>query len=149
MSRSHNSLSLLLASGAALSAAVLLTGCGAIANEFANTYAITYEVTLSGPDTSELAEYSFEGKESRVADAEIVQSGGKGVPSLKTTKGVWTHETMIQSTKKASISATPLPGTIAHCRILIDGKKEIASVEGKPGEAVTCEAVTPDFPKKS
>ncbi len=146
MLKSRRSLPLTLSAVAATIALVpTLTACGNIGESLKDAYSITYEITLSGSDTSALESFSFAGKEKRDSETTEVLSTAKDAPSASANNGKWSTETIINAEEIARITAVPKPDTVASCRILIDGSKEIAAEKGAPGAPVTCEAITPKF----
>lgn len=125
-----------------------LVGCSALTQALADKWAVTYKIELTGQDTSSLESFEFLGKAESDSEPTVTKSTAKGAPSLEAAGGVWTTDTIVETTKEASVTAKPQAGTTATCRILLDGKDELLSVTGKPGESVTCSAKTPKFSDK-
>ncbi|WP_086668600.1 hypothetical protein [Lentzea kentuckyensis] len=96
-------------------------------------WAITYEVKAQPADTAVDVTY-----------AENADRYRKETPkSVTTSKPLpWQHEVVINAGEKAQVSATPKGDQVLTCRILLDGVKELATATAKPGQEVTCEAVT-------
>lgn len=137
-------LSLLIPATALVAAS--LTGCNAIGGAFADAWAVTYQVTLSGDDHTTATNVSYLAAPNRGDDSAPVDVADN--PAMATvTTGSSTYSVVAQVTaeKKAMITLTPAPGTIASCDILLDGTRSIATGRGEPGAPVTCEAVTPKF----
>ncbi|MEB4614445.1 hypothetical protein [Leucobacter sp. M11] len=134
--------------GGALSIGLLLSACGAIDTAMksaADAWSVTYEVTTDSADPVALTEVSYLDMETRTSGQSTVRvpdattaADGAGLPR-------WTAETIVITGDSASVSATPPEGVAASCRILLDGKREIAAETGQPGEPVRCDEVTPKF----
>lgn len=96
-------------------------------------WAITYEVKAQPADT--------------VVDVTYTESADryrKETPQTATTSKPlpWQYEAVINAGEKARVTATPKGDQVLTCRILLDGVKELAASTAKPGQQVTCEAVT-------
>jgi hypothetical protein len=96
-------------------------------------WAITYEVSAQPAET--LVEVTY---------AESPTRYRKETPRTVTTEKPlpWTTEVVINARETARVSATPRGDQVLSCRILLDGIKELAQQTGKPGDTVTCAAVT-------
>jgi hypothetical protein len=129
---------------------LVLTGCAGAMDAVADVvgggdvYEITYEVSTPEPAAN------------RIVDVSYMESDGRGQPSI--VKSVddaalasgdgaqtWSFVTYVTAEEKAFVQATPADGEALECRILIDGKEEIASSTAEAGQPVTCEVSTPPF----
>lgn len=137
---------LLLVLPAAALVAGSLTGCNAMGGAFADAWAVTYSVTLTGTDHATATNVSYLEAPSRGAESEAVTVADNPAMSA-VTQDSSTYSVVAQVTaeKKAMITLTPAPGTIASCDILLDGTKSITTATGEPGAPVTCEIATPKF----
>lgn len=135
---------------AALALAVGATGCSAVEDfnkSTSDSWAVTYEVSVTGGDTSTINDIKYLESEKRgEAGTELSLSSGE---TKKDSEGgaVWSLESIVTAEKDAAVSATPGKGATATCRILLDGVKEIAAETSKPGERVDCAVSTPAFSK--
>ncbi len=127
-----------------------LAGCSFVEKQTADLYSITYRITLDGKQINKLTALSYGEALSRGEDTSTLDKGDAATTNdpKNTRRATWENTAIVTATKKAWVTATPPAGTTATCTILIDGKKEIASNTGKPGEQVHCEATTPAFPEK-
>lgn len=134
--------------GAALALAAGATGCSAVEDfnkSTSDSWAVTYEVSVTGGDTSKITDIKYLESEKRgEAGTELSLPSGKTTAEGKDT-AVWSLESIVTAEKDAAISAVPGKGTTATCRILLDGVKEIAAETSKPGERVDCAVTTPAF----
>ncbi|MBF4586503.1 hypothetical protein [Curtobacterium sp. VKM Ac-2887] len=133
-----------LAGGLALTA----TGCSFIQQQTGDAWAVTYQVQVDGPAGSELTDVRVEGAEKRGDAPEVHRLGTQETGTQKTGSqetGTWEHESIVLAEQRASVRATPARGATATCRILLDGKREIATETAAAGEPVTCSVDTPAF----
>ncbi|WP_313810535.1 hypothetical protein [Glutamicibacter sp.] len=139
-------------SSAALALVIGATGCGAVKDfqkSTSDAWSVTYEVSVSGGDTSTISDVTYLEAEKRGEDSVEKTSASEATTTdAKTKAATWSTEAIVTAEKKAAVSATPAKGTTATCKILLDGVKEIASATAKPGERVECSADTPAFSKK-
>jgi len=134
----------------ATGAVFIVAGAVFLSKQTANTWAITYEVTVTGPTDDRLSSISYAAAPARgedsadVSEAEVRTdpAAGPGVPAS------WTTEVQITAQKRAGITATAQPGSTASCRILLDASRELARQTGSPGGTVSCSVDTPAFPAK-
>ena len=96
-------------------------------------WAITYQVKSQPADTAVDVTYAENPDRYRKETPQSVTIG-KPLP--------WQYEVVINAGEKAQVSATPKGDQVLTCRILLDGIKELATATAKPGQKVTCEAVT-------
>lgn len=135
--------------GIALVAAVAslaLTGCSGIADDIADIYAITYEVTTTGPADSGLADVSYAEASHRGRPSIVKQVGQAALaPGDDSATSIWSVESVVTAEDWAFVQATPVDGEALTCRILVDGVKEIASSTAAAGQPVTCQVPTAPF----
>ena len=136
--------------GAAMALALGTAGCGAVEDfdkATSDSWAVTYEVSVTGGDTSKITDIKYLESEKRgEAGTELSLPSGKTTAEGMGT-AVWSLESIVTAEKDAAISAVPGKGSTATCRILLDGVKEIAAETSAPGERVECAATTPAFSK--
>lgn len=96
-------------------------------------WAIAYEVTAQPAETAADVTYT-ENRDRYRKEAPQTVTAAKPLP--------WKLEVVINAGEKAQVSATPKGDQALTCRILRDGVKELATATAKPGQKVTCEAVT-------
>jgi hypothetical protein len=127
-----------------------LTGCDFVRAQSADTWSVSYEISLDGKTVNVIKAASYDEAPSRGLDSETIDMGD--VPTTNsaysTEKASWTHVTTITAERRASVSGTAPAGSVATCRILLDGSREIAKNTGAPGGTVSCAAETPKFDKK-
>lgn len=104
---------------------------------------MTYEVSVDQPSGAALTDVRVEGAEKRGDAPEVHRLGTQETSTQKT--GTWEHESIVLAEQRASVRATPARGATATCRILLDGKREIATETAAAGEPVTCSVDTPAF----
>ncbi|MGU3411301.1 hypothetical protein ACLBWP_14420 [Microbacterium sp. M1A1_1b] len=129
-------------------AALALTGCTQIHQQFGDAWSVTYEVSVDSSDATTLHAVSYLGAESR-GDAATTRTLSTAMtkPGAGSSDGSasWTHETIVLAESPASVAATPASGRTATCRILLDGKRVISEEQGQPGQPVRCKVDTPKF----
>ncbi len=123
----------------------LLTGCSVVQQQIGDAWSVTYEVQVDQPVGAGLTDVRAEGAEGRGGDPEVATLGDEQTDAAVDGGSRWTHEVVVLAEDHASVRATPAAGATATCRILLDGKREIAKETAGPGEPVTCEADTPEF----
>ncbi|MFC4224285.1 hypothetical protein [Lysinibacter cavernae] len=144
-SRSRNSFALYLAAaGSAGVLAAMLTGCSSDPSR-GEARTVTYEVTVTGENVSELTDVSYEGTptggsvadklERRDADGTISTVGAKN-------SEVWQAKALVGPNSTAEIRVTPPAGSTVKCRIIEDGDTELGSHSGQPGQPVLCSVKT-------
>jgi len=142
----RNRLRPFLAASAAI-ALLPLTACSIVNQTFGDAWSVTYQVAVDRPQDVELTEVTVEGAEKRGASPEVTDLGSQ--TALASTGGegaLWDREVIVLAGEEALVSATPPSGSIATCRVLVDGTREIATAtSAAPGEPVTCKVVTPAF----
>lgn len=138
--------------GAVLAGATLLsaTGCGFVQKQTADSWSVTYEVEVQGADINVLEDVSYDEAFSRGEESGTVTKGEVVTTNLATAKNraKWSTTAMVTAGSQASVTAKPLPGATATCRILLDETRELIAKTGRPGETVTCTVETPAFDKK-
>lgn len=134
---------------AAAAAIVLvpLTACSVVNQSFGDAWSVTYQVVVDRPQDVELTEVAVEGAEKRGASPEVTDLGSQTALASSGGEGaLWEREVIVLAGEDARVSATPPSGSIATCRVMIDGTREIATATSEaPGEPVTCKVVTPAF----
>ena len=127
-------------------ASLALAGCSGITNDLADIYAITYEVTTTGPADSGLTDVSYAEAAHRGRPS-IVKEVGQAAfaPGDDSASSIWSVESVVTAEEWAFVQATPVDGEALTCRILVDGVKEIATSTAAPGQPVTCQVPTPPF----
>ncbi|MFJ2618391.1 hypothetical protein [Glutamicibacter sp. NPDC087344] len=145
-----SSMKKMMIGSAALVFIVGATGCSAVEDfnkSTSDSWAVTYEVSVAGGDTSKITDVRYLESEKRgEAGTELSLASGQTTADGQ-GKAVWSLESIVTAEKDASISAVPGKGATATCRILLDGVKEIAVETSAPGERVQCAANTPAFSK--
>ncbi|MEV4317080.1 hypothetical protein [Actinocrispum sp. NPDC049592] len=115
--------------------AMLLIGVSACSNPAGRSWAITYEVTDQGGGTLSEISYATSPDRYEHAVAQHKVDGPVGVP--------WKEEVVITAGQQAEVTATPTGSLRLTCRILLDGRKELASSTAPAaGKPVTCAKVT-------
>jgi len=136
--------------GAAMAMALGTAGCGAVEDfdkATSDSWAVTYEITVSGGDASKITDIKYLESEKRgEAGTELTLPSGETTLDAK-ENAVWSLGSIVTAQKDAAISAMPGKEATATCRILLDGVKEIAAETSAPGERVECAATTPAFSK--
>ncbi len=127
-----------------------LTGCDSFSKQTADAWAVTYEIEVQGTSTELIGAVSYDKAPSRGEDSSSVTAGDVSTTKLADSKdsAVWKVEAQVTAQKRAAVTGTAQPGSIASCRILLDGVREISKNTAKPGEPVSCSADTPAFQKK-
>ncbi|MBP1324875.1 hypothetical protein JOF28_000107 [Leucobacter exalbidus] len=132
-------------------ALLALTGCAFIEDiqkTSADAWAVTYEVSTDTEAATPLQQVTYLDQETRAVEvAPVTLDEALAQPTAAEDTASWQTDTLALTGAKVSVSATPPATVTAHCRILLDGEREIAAETGGPGEEVTCEAVTPPFDK--
>jgi hypothetical protein len=127
-------------------ATVALAGCSGIADDLADIYAITYEVTTTGPAAGGLVDVSYAEAEHRGRPSTVTDVGAAAVgPGDEAAMSTWSVETVVTAEDWAFAQATPVDGEALTCRILVDGVTEIATSTAAAGQPVTCQVPTPPF----
>lgn len=121
-------------------------GCSDIADDLADIYAITYEVSTTDAATGVLTDVSY-AEASHRGRPSIVQDVGRAslVPGDDAQDAVWSADAYVTAEDWAFVQATPEDGVALTCRILVDGTREIATSTAAPGQPVTCQVPTPPF----
>lgn len=146
--RNRPTVRLLAAVVVAGSVAVLATGCSFVQQQTGDAWSVTYEVSVDQPSGAALTDVRVEGAKKRGDAPEVHRLGTQetGTQETSTQKtGTWVHESIVLAEQRASVRATPARGATATCRILLDGKREIATETAAAGEPVTCSVDTPAF----
>ncbi len=127
-------------------ASLALVGCSNITDDIADIYAITYEVTTTGPADGGLTDVSY-AEASHRGRPSIVKEVGQAslAPGDASASSVWSVESVVTAEDWAFVQATPVDGEALTCRILVDGVKEIATSTAAPGQPVTCQVPTAPF----
>ncbi|MFJ7288518.1 hypothetical protein ACIQUC_09390 [Curtobacterium sp. NPDC098951] len=137
---------LLAAAAVAGSVAVLATGCSVVQRQTGDAWAVTYEVSVDRPSGAELSDVRVEGAERRGDVPEVHRLGSEETGAGDGDGSRWSHDTIVLAEQRASVRATPGAGATATCRILLDGKREIArETSVRPGGVVRCRVATPAF----
>ncbi|WP_146242797.1 hypothetical protein [Curtobacterium sp. MCBD17_019] len=130
----------------AASVALLGTGCSYIHQQIGDAWAVTYEIHVDRPTGAELTEVEVEGARERGDAPEIQRLGSATTDRTDGDGSRWTHDAVVLAEQRASVTATPGEGATATCRILLDGKRVIATATSTtPGARVQCSATTPEF----
>lgn len=113
-------------------ALVAVAGLCACTNPSGKSWAITYE--LSGNAVGEtVTELTYAESNDRYQD-EVSQhrlTGPLGLP--------WKLEVVVSAGREAMVTATPAGQAVLSCRVLLDGKKELAKTTSPgPGQTVKC-----------
>ncbi|ROR36576.1 hypothetical protein EDF63_0702 [Curtobacterium sp. JUb34] len=143
--RIHRPVRLLAAAVLAGGLALTATGCSFILQQTGDAWAVTYQVQVDGPAGSELTDVRVEGAEKRGDAPEVHRLGAQETSTATTSGSAWEHEAIVLAEQRASVRATPPRGATATCRILLDGKREIATETAAAGQPVTCSVDTPAF----
>ncbi len=144
--RNRPTVRLVAAAVVAGSVAVLATGCSFVQQQTGDAWSVTYEVRVDQPRGAELTDVRVEGAERRGEAPGVHRLGTEETGATDGDGSHWEHETIVLAEQQASVRATPGAGATATCRILLDGKREIASeTSARPGAAVRCSADTPAF----
>ncbi|WP_263054923.1 hypothetical protein [Curtobacterium sp. RIT-PI-V] len=146
--RNRPTVRLLAAVVVASSVAVLATGCSFVQQQTGDAWSVTYEVSVDQPSGAALTDVRVEGAEKRGDAPEVHRLGTQETGTQKTgtqRTGTWEHESIVLAEQRASVRATPARGATATCRILLDGKREIATETAAAGQPVTCSVDTPAF----
>ncbi|MBM7411497.1 hypothetical protein JOE38_001320 [Clavibacter michiganensis] len=127
-------------------ASLALAGCSGITDDLADIYAITYEVTTTGPADSGLTDVSY-AEASHRGRPSIVKEVGQAslAPDDDSASSIWSVESVVTAEDWAFVQATPVDGEALTCRILVDGVKEIAASTAAAGQPVTCQVPTAPF----
>ena len=127
-------------------ASLALAGCSGITDDIADIYAITYEVTTSGPADGGLADVSY-AEASHRGRPSIVKEVGQAslAPGDDSASSIWSVESVVTAEDWAFVQATPVDGEALTCRILVDGVTEIATSTAAAGQPVTCQVPTAPF----
>lgn len=141
--RNRPTVRLLAAVVVAGSVAVLATGCSFVQQQTGDAWSVTYEVSVDQPSGAALTDVRVEGAEKRGDAPEVHRLGTQETGTQKT--GTWEHDSIVLAEQRASVRATPPRGATATCRILLDGKREIATETAAAGQPVTCSVDTPAF----
>ncbi|RII92388.1 hypothetical protein DZF95_08010 [Clavibacter michiganensis] len=130
----------------AVAASFALAGCSGITDDIADIYAITYEVTTSGPADGGLADVSY-AEASHRGRPSIVKEVGQASfgPGDDSASSIWSVESVVTAEDWAFVQATPVDGEALTCRILVDGVTEIATSTAAAGQPVTCQVPTAPF----
>ncbi len=144
---------LLLAAAGVVTLGIGLTGCGAldaVVKSAADAWQVTYEVTTDSEAAVPLSEVAYLDMESRTDGQHLVEASDAETRAEPAHPGqsIWSQDSIVVVGDQAQITATPPAGVTASCRILLDGKKEVAAATAAPGEPVRCEAEAPEFPKQ-
>jgi hypothetical protein len=127
-------------------ASLALTACSGITEDLADIYAITYEVTTTGPADGGLTDVAY-AEAARRGRPSIVEEFGQApfAPGDDSASSVWSVESVVTAEDWAFVQATPVDGEALTCRILVDGVREIATSTAAAGQPVTCQVPTPPF----
>jgi hypothetical protein len=127
-------------------ASFALAGCSGITDDIADIYAITYEVTTSGPADGGLADVSY-AEASHRGRPSIVKEVGQAsfAPGDDSASSIWSVESVVTAEDWAFVQATPVDGEALTCRILVDGVTEIATSTAAAGQPVICQVPTAPF----
>lgn len=136
--RSQSSRRAVAGAASLLALAAGLSGCAGVGEKFADAWAVTYELTVSGGGG--LTDVVYAEAPERGKDSQDVTAGAVDAASQP-----WEVVAQVTATQPARVSATPDEGSTASCRVLLDGVEEIVARTGEPGERVMCEARTPTF----
>lgn len=134
----------------ALVGVLAMSGCSFVEKQTSDAWSVSYEITVVGDELNRLDSVSYLDAPSRGEDSAAVAAGTVATSNVADdpSKAVWSTTALVTATQESSVTATPGPGTSASCRILLDETREIASETAPAGEAVTCTATTPEFPKQ-
>lgn len=142
----RRSVRLVAASVLAGTVALAASGCAFVQRQTGDAWAVTYEVRVDRPTGSTLSDLRIDGAESRGNSPKVVTIGTAATTQRDGGGSRWEHKMVVIAKQQASVSATPESGATAQCRILLDGKREIAKqTSAAPGEPVTCSVRTPSF----
>lgn len=133
------------ASLAAVLVATMSSGCSFIHNQTTPAWSVTYEVEVDQPAGASLTDVSVEGAETRGDEPKNMPLAKQATSQPDGQGSTWKHEVIVLVKEHAAVRATPPAGAVATCRILLDGKREIAKSVSAAGKSVSCEARTPDF----
>lgn len=143
--RNRRTVRLLAAAVVVGSVALITTGCSVVQRQTGDAWAVTYEVQVDAPTGSALSDVRVEGAEQRGDAPEVHRLGTRDTDATDGDGSRWQHHAIVLAEQRASVRATPPEGATATCRILLDGKREIATETATVGEPVTCSADTPAF----
>lgn len=126
-----------------------LAGCGAVDSydkAISDAWAVTYEIEVSGGGgTLDAVSYLESEKRGDPGSPVEVENAMLVVEGKDSSRSSWSVDSIITAQAEAAVTATPGEGSTATCRILLDGRKAIATQTGAPGEPVECTAITPAF----
>ncbi|WIE70309.1 hypothetical protein [Curtobacterium sp. MCLR17_054] len=147
MSERHRpTVRLLVAAVVAGSVAVLATECSFVQQQTGDAWSVTYEVRVDRPSGAALTDVRVEGAARRGDAPEVHRLGIRDTDTTDGDGSRWEHDAIVLAEQPASVRATPPEGATATYRILLDGKREIASAtSAQPGDPVRCSANTPAF----
>ncbi|VXB96280.1 conserved hypothetical protein [Exiguobacterium sp. 8A] len=144
--RTRRSIRLAAVSLLAGSVVLAASGCAFVQQQTGDAWAVTYEIRVDDPTGSTLSDIRVEGAEARGDESKLHKIGTEATTRTDGAGSAWVHEAVVLAKQRASVSATPAPGVTAECRILLDGKREIAKqTSDGPGEPVDCSVRTPSF----
>lgn len=147
MSSRHRSLSRCVLAGViAIAAAASAAGCSTIDRHVGDAWSVTYEISVDRPVGTKLADIAVEGAKRRGDKPMVQQVGTRETDTANATGSQWTRDVVVLAKQHASVSATPADGATATCRILLDGKREVAKqTSPAAGAPVECSVDTPKF----
>lgn len=149
MSERNRIMTTILGSCLALGLAATMSGCAVVGRQFADTWAVTYEVVVEGESTTELHDVSYLDAPGRGQDSAPVPAGTVATVNAVGTpqRASWKVESQVTAGQPAEITASAPAGTRISCRILLDREKAIASESEEAGGTITCRTTTPPFEK--
>ncbi|RIJ51010.1 hypothetical protein DZG00_10500 [Clavibacter lycopersici] len=127
-------------------ASLALAGCSGLADDLADIYSITYEVTTTGPADAGLTDVSYAEASHRGRPSVVKEVGQASFsPGDDSASSIWSVESVVTAEDWAFVQASPADGEALTCRILVDGVREIATSTAAAGQPVTCQVPTPPF----
>ncbi|QWF77769.1 hypothetical protein [Amycolatopsis sp. CA-230715] len=115
---------------------VAAAGLCACTNPSGKSWAITYELSGKAPGET-VTELTYAESNDRYQDevSDHRLTGPLGLP--------WKLEVIVSAGRDAAVTATPAGQAVLSCRVLLDGKKELAKATSPgPGQPVKCSKTT-------
>ncbi|MGW6685364.1 hypothetical protein [Streptomyces sp. NPDC054961] len=113
---------------------LLVIAAGSFGGGLGKAWSITYTAGATGSGTYTAAYQDTEGRYPW-------QETGLRQHSEDGLSGTWRQEVMIVDGKKAKVSVTPAKGSVATCKIFLDGRTLLAEgTSPAPGKPAVCES---------
>ncbi|GAA1948596.1 hypothetical protein [Amycolatopsis minnesotensis] len=113
-----------------------VAGLCSCSNPSGKSWAITYELSGDAPGAT-VTELTYNESNDRYQDEVSGHrlTGPLGLP--------WKLDVVVSAGRAAMVTATPAGKAVLSCRVLLDGKKELAKATAPgPGQAVKCDRTT-------